>query len=366
MKRLLLAVFVVSLALPAFAADQGGPAPQSERDSFTVAFTGDILIHSSVWRSAQNHGRPYDFRPMFLPTRPIIAGADLAICHLETPVDPNSAALSGFPRFNAPREIVDGVVFAGFDGCTTASNHSNDQGPEGIARTLSVLTDAGLEHSGMRERPEDSLMAFYEVGGVTVASISATYGLNGLELPSGSRFMVQMLNQSEILAEAEAAKAAGAELVVVSIHCCVEYATMPTATQRTLATNLIRSDFVDLVVSHHAHVVSPIEWVDGKPVIHGLGNFLSNQSARAGLPAHTQDGVIAVVTAQRDDQGWRFASVEVVPTWVDEPQRGHVVRIADPGSVPFNRTMNAINMLGAEIEIFELPEKPTALQGRIR
>lgn len=330
-----------------------------------MAFAGDILIHSSVWASAQRHGRPYDFRPMFTPTRDIIAGADLAICHLETPLSPDSSGLSGYPHFNAPREIVDGIVFAGFDGCTTASNHSIDQGPEGIVRTLAVLDEAGLTQAGMRVESEDSMIGFYQVAGVTVANISATYGLNGLVLPADSQHMVQMLNTNEILAEARSAKADGAELVVVSVHCCDEYRTMPTESQRQRAHDLIRSDDIDLIVSHHSHVVGPIEWVDGEPVIHGLGNFLSNQSSRAGLPAHTQDGVIAVVTAEHGPDGWAFVDVGVVPTWVDEPQQGHIIRVAQPGSVPFQRTMNAINMMGAEIEVYTLPPLPRLVSSRL-
>lgn len=364
-KRLIIFVLAMALGLPALASD-GIPEEGDTRQSFTIAFTGDVLIHSSVWRSAQGHGRPYNFRPMFRPTRHLIAGADLAICHLESPVDPDSRNLSGFPRFNAPREVVDALVYAGFDGCTVASNHSNDQGPEGIIRTLAVLEDAGLKHAGMRPEPNTGMIAYYSVAGAVVANISATYGLNGLELPASRRYMVQMIDVPEILAEARTAKETGADLVVVSIHCCVEYLTMPTESQRRLAHTLIGSEDIDLIVTHHSHVVGPIEWVSGKPVIHGLGNFLSNQSARAGLPAHTQDGVIAKVTAKRDPTGaWHFVDVGVIPTWVDDPSNGHVIRIASAGTVHYERTMRAINMMGEDPGIFELAPLPTRLLGRL-
>jgi len=352
------------VALPALA--QVNPAPVPDQPTtFTVAFTGDVLIHSSVWQSAQSHGSPYNFKPMFRPTRHLIAGADLAICHLESPVSPDSGNLSGFPRFNAPRQILDGLVYAGFDGCTTASNHSNDQGPQGIIGTLTVMEQAGLVHAGMRATNDESMIGYYDVAGAKVANISATYGLNGIELPAGRGYMVQMLNESQILSEARTARGAGADLVVVSIHCCIEYRTLPTDSQRSLAHRLIASDDIDLIVTHHAHVVSPIEWVDGEPVLHGLGNFLSNQSARAGLPAHTQDGVIATVTARHDPDGWRFVDVGVVPTFVDEPTNGHIIRIADPGSVSFTRTMTAINMLGADVDIFSLPSLSPKVKSRL-
>lgn len=363
-RRALLACgLVVALAIPALATQE--ETPQPTRDVFTAVFTGDVLIHSSVWQSASRFGSPYDFRPMFKPTRHIVAGADLAICHLESPLSPTSVALSGFPRFNAPSEITEALVYAGFDGCSLASNHSNDQGPEGIRSTISVMEQSGLLHAGTRTERDQSGIAYYRVSGLTVANISATYGLNGLDLPPNLAWMVQMLDGDEILDRAQEARMLGADLVVVSIHCCVEYRTMPTDSQRTLATRLIRSDDVDLVVTHHSHVVGPVEWVEGKPVLHGLGNFLSNQSARAGLPAHTQDGVIAVATARLEAGSWRFTDVEVVPTFVDEPSQGHVIRIARPGSVSYQRTMTAINMMGFETGVHRLERLPRQVSTRL-
>ncbi len=367
MRRTVVLALMLALAIPAMAADDPYPfdALEAGGERLTLAFTGDVLIHSSVWQSAQRHGRPYDFRPMFTPVRHIIAGADLAICHLESPVSPESVSLSGFPRFNAPREILQGLVYAGFRGCTTASNHSNDQGPEGIVATLFAMAEEGLRQAGMRVDPDDSLIGYYHVGETLVANISATYGLNGLDLPASRAYMVQMLDGGQILSEARVAREAGADIVVVSIHCCVEYRTMPTDAQRALAHRLIASDDIDIIVTHHAHVVSPVEWVGGKPIFHGLGNFLSNQSARAGLPANTQDGVIGVAVAERWPEGWRFVEVSVVPTWVGGPDEGHVVRLARPGSVSYQRTMAAINMLGADVGTFSMSPLPDLLSGRL-
>lgn len=367
MRRIVVLALTFGLAVPVMAADNPQPfnVQTVEGERLTFAFTGDVLIHSSVWQSAQRHGRPYDFRPMFTPVRHVIAGADLAICHLESPVSPESVSLSGFPRFNAPREILRGLVYAGFRGCTTASNHSNDQGPDGIAATLSAMAEEGLGHAGMRVGRGESMIGYYQVGETLVASISATYGLNGLDLPASQAYMVQMLDGSQILAEARTAREAGADLVVVSIHCCVEYRTTPTDSQRALAHRLIASDDVDIIVSHHAHVISPVEWVGGKPIFHGLGNFLSNQSARAGLPSNTQDGVIGLAVAERGAEGWRFVEVSVVPTWVGAPEDGHVVRMAEPGSVSYRRTMDAINLFGADVGTFSLLPLPDLLVDRL-
>lgn len=362
MRRCLLVLLVVSLATPAFASVNLRPAiialPQPKAgQSFTVAFTGDTLIHMGLNRVAAGHGSPYDFRPMFEPVRHLISGADLALCHLEVPLDPESANLSAYPRFNAPREVADALVYAGFDGCSTASNHSLDRGISGILGTLEVLDDAGLSQAGMWS---DVLSSWddtvHQVGGARVAHISATYWFNGLRLPPGREWMAQLLDVDDLLTRARRAKLFGADLVVVSMHCCTEYRTMPTERQKEISHALIDSPDVDLVVTHHSHVVGPVERVGGQFIVHGLGNFISGQS----LP-NTSDGVIAMVTANLHPAGWRFDQLEVVPTNVT--RGSYVVVPAPEGSPSFQRTMSAINAMEAGIEPFAGLDRSAARAG---
>jgi poly-gamma-glutamate capsule biosynthesis protein CapA/YwtB (metallophosphatase superfamily) len=84
-------------------------------------------------------GHPYDFRPMFAPIRRLVSAADLAVCHLETPLSPSGRHLSGYPRFNAPPQLAAAIHGAGYDACSVASNHAMDQGIAGVAGTLAVL-----------------------------------------------------------------------------------------------------------------------------------------------------------------------------------------------------------------------------------
>ncbi|MEX0863413.1 MAG: CapA family protein [Acidimicrobiia bacterium] len=350
MRRWLLWLMMMAVATPVMAAPglrlhlERPPVPV-EPDSLTVAFTGDTLIHMPISRVASTHGSPYDFAPLFDPVRPFIAGADLAICHLEVPLSPTSSDLSGFPLFSAPREVAYALAATGFDGCSTASNHSLDRGVGGILDTMDILEEAGLQQAGMARTEQESWDAtVYEVAGARLAHISATYSLNGLRLPEDRSFMTQLIDVDQILRYAQRAKGAGADLVVVSLHCCVEYRTMPTSGQVEDSRALIESPFVDLVVSHHAHVVEPIERVGDEFILYGLGNFISAQFF---LP-NTSDGVIAMVTARSSDSGWRFEEVGVIPTFVS--RGSYLVQPAPPGSASFERTMSVMNMMGAEIE----------------
>lgn len=284
------------------------------RPTATLAFTGDLLIHSPVRERAAEYGAPFDFRPMFAPIVPGLEEADLAICHLEVPLARDNRGLSGYPTFNAPRQLADAISAAGYDGCSTASNHSFDQGEAGIASTLEVLAEAGLSQAGMAAYLEESGRAtLYRTDDATVAHLSATWWLNGFRLPSDRPWLVQSLDTEELLAQAAAARAQGADVVVVSMHCCVEYLTEPTAYQRRVARRLIASPDVDLVVGHHAHVVQPVEEIGGEYIVYGLGNFLSAQRSRPS----TQDGVIIRVEFALRGDRWAPRDLQAYPTWVE-------------------------------------------------
>ena len=75
-----------------------------------------------------------------------------------------------------------------------------------------------------------------------------------------------------MLAAAARARAAGAEVVVASLHCCLEYDNDPTEAQVAAVRTLLASPDIDLVLGHHAHVVQPFEQVDGEWAAYGLGN----------------------------------------------------------------------------------------------
>lgn len=340
MKRVLVLALTLGISLPA-----QGAAPR-EDDTLLFAFTGDVLAHLNVNAAARRHGTPYDFRPLFEPVRDVISGADFAICHLEVPLSPDNSDITSFPRFNGPRELADGLASAGFDACSTASNHTIDRGIEGALATRQLLENAGLAQSGIRRSPlEIWEEPVYEVRGVRVAHIAATYWYNGLRPPRGTEWISSEIDVDDILVRARRAKLYGADLVVASMHCCVEYRTMPTPRQVEDYHRLIESRDIDLVVGHHAHVVSPVEKVGGKYILYGLGNFLSGQRFRA----ETSDGVIAMATARRRDGIWSFERVEVVPTQVGS---GAVIVPVPEGSASWQRTMSAINALDAGIEAF--------------
>ncbi|MDE0602974.1 MAG: CapA family protein [bacterium] len=289
-----------------------------------MAFTGDLLSHGAVFRQAQANGGDelvYDYRPMFDLVREAVSDADLAVCHLETPLSPDNRNLSGYPVFNAPGDLAAAIAQVGYDGCSTASNHSLDQGITGVGDTLELFDRAGLGHAGMaRTLWEAAIPRLYHVNGITIGHLSYTYGLNGFILPEDQPWAVNINSVDDILAEARVAIDLGAEFVVLSIHWGAENRVQPTEQQRALAKEILAGDEVDLIVGTHAHVIQPVERLGGNLVIYGLGNFLSNQSPQScrSCPPESTDGVIVQVDLMEGNSGdVEVAAISAIPTWVD-------------------------------------------------
>ena len=322
------AVLLAATVSPSWAPGAASRSPSSSRSpgtssatpslrpsapvEFTIAATGDLLIHMPIARQAQVYagGHGYDFRPMLAPVKPLLAAADLAICHLETPLSPDDTNISGYPVFNTPHELADAIKEAGYKGCSTASNHAIDAGADGVTATLDALDEAGIAHAGTaRTREEAEAIEVHTVKGVRIAHLSYTYGTNGIPAPASQPWLVNVTDVARILADAARAKQAGAQFVVVSMHWGVEYQTAPTPEQQAQAQTLLASPDVDLILGDHVHVLQPVQKIGDKYVIYGLGNLLSNQSPAAGLTPNTEDG--AILTAQVRAQNGT-ASVERV------------------------------------------------------
>jgi poly-gamma-glutamate synthesis protein (capsule biosynthesis protein) len=266
---------------------------------------------------------------------------------METPVSSDNTGLTGYPLFNVPREIARDAAAAGYDGCSTASNHSIDRGTAGVASTLDVLDAAGLRHAGTaRSELEAVTPTIYDVQGVKVAHLSFTYGTNGIPLPSNAPWSVNVIEPSKILADAKAARDVGASFVIVSLQWGNEYQSSPTPDQQALARALLASPDADLIIGSHVHVVQPIERIGDKYVAYGIGNFLSNQGAPS-TPTPSQDGLILqVLVSEQPDGSFTTSKVDFTPTWVDRST--YTVTLATPQSNPvsYDRTVNAVTSLG--------------------
>lgn len=299
--------------------------PYNSRRSVTLAATGDLLIHQAVTSRARRPDGALDFAGLLADAAPVIGAADMGLCHLEVPLTADHSRLSGYPRFNAPAEVADGITATGWDLCSTASNHTLDQGFGGIVETLGILDSRGIAHTGAARTPEEAGPMLHDLAGTTMGVVSATYGTNGIPLPAERPWAVTLLDPEALIAQAREAREAGADVVVLSLHWGAEYGHAPTLAQAAAAEEITASGLVDLIVGHHAHVVQPVARVNGVPVAYGLGNFLSGQFQTP----DRSDGVILRVRFREVGGGRWAADVGWTPTRVD-PQTYRVRVLDDP------------------------------------
>jgi poly-gamma-glutamate capsule biosynthesis protein CapA/YwtB (metallophosphatase superfamily) len=289
------------------------PTPTRSPDAtFTIVATGDVLLHMPVQADAKTAGG-YDFSPELAPLDRWVQGADLALCHLEIPIVPPGVTPSGYPIFGAPAQIAADLRQQGWDGCSTASNHSVDRGFAGVTATLGALDAAGLGHVGTArtavEAAQPQLYRLEREGQtITVAHLAVTYGTNGMPLDAGKPWSVALIDPPAIIAAATAARAAGADLVIVSMQSGSEYVTQPSAEQVRVDQLLADSGVVDLVVGHHVHVPQPMAHLTGGPrgegmwVAYGLGNYISNQDSNCCSPK-TDSGLLMTAHVVKPPDG---------------------------------------------------------------
>lgn len=307
---------------PAHGTAHGSGTPRQR--PFTVVGTGDLLIHDSIIRQARAdaHGQGYEFRDMLADARRTADSADLAICHMETVYGERSGPFSGYPAFRTPPHLARAVEDSGYDSCSTASNHTLDAGSDGIRRTLDAMDNAGLGHAGSaRSAAESRRPSWMRAGGAKVAHLAYTYGTNGI--PKPHKWSVNLIDTKRILADARAARKAGADVVIVSPHWGTEFQQEPDALQRRVARALTASPDVDLILGTHAHVPQAYEKRNGKWVVYGMGDQIAGvMDDPRGSMGSAARFTFSPANSKRSGAGWRVTRAEYIPTYAD-PDRGY-------------------------------------------
>ncbi|MGO1538059.1 MAG: CapA family protein [Leucobacter sp.] len=291
---------------------QPGNGPECPTDHcVTVAMSGDMLIHENLWRPyaipTNDAGENFDFAPLLEGQKRYLDQTDLAICQMETPLAPVGGPYLAYPAFSTPPEIAQDIKDVGYDVCTTASNHTVDQGTAGLIRTLDGLEAAGLEHTGSyREEGARDEPLIVEANGVKIGIITSTFSLNGLYAEHD--WQVDYPLEPERAAEkAQKARDAGAEIVLGAQHAGTEYATMPDQQQLSNAHQLVDTELFDFVYNHHSHSVQPLEVYNDTWVAYGTGNAVSVSHYNNRL--NDEFLMVRIQFAQQEDESWTTNAV---------------------------------------------------------
>lgn len=320
-----------------------------------VLLTGDLILDEP------------DPDSFFEPSRALLTSADLVVGHVEVPHTTRGVETStDVPAPPADPAHLAALPRAGIQVATLAGNHMHDAGPEGIADTVATLRGLGLATAGAgmnlaeartpalveRRGRRIGVLSYNAVGpregwatsrkpGCAYVKVLTHYELDHAS-PGGPPTIYTFCAPESLEAMAADIEAlrARVDLLVVGFHKGVGHVPARVeAYERELGRAAIDAG-ADVVVGHHAHIIRGVELVRGKPVYHGLGNFVTVTRA---LSVAGNDSPERLAWAKRRQQLFGFAPDPAMPTYPFHPDSRHTllasVRLRadgtlEPGLVP--------------------------------
>ena len=301
--------------------------------SMSLVMVGDALIHDSIYKDAYVGDNNYDFMDMFTDIGEIIKDYDLRYYNQETIIGGKDLGLSNYPLFNSPDEIGSDLVKTGFNMVSLANNHSLDKGVKGLNYSISfwnsmegVITAGSYGSLEDRDNPK-----IFETNGIKYAFLSYTEGTNGIKIPEGFEYLVNVYSDELVKQDIEKVKD-DVDLIIVAMHWGNEYTHKPNNEQKRIAKYLSELG-VNLIIGCHPHVIQPIDYVGDTLVIYSLGNFISSQRS---LGLNKIIGLLVGVTINVEDGNVTFDDLrkELLFTY-DENYKNFKI-------IPFSKLDNSI------------------------
>ncbi|MGM0652561.1 MAG: CapA family protein [Bacillota bacterium] len=345
------------------------PEPQPDLRTIKMVVTGNIMAHIPQIEQAHVEGDRYDFSPSFEIIAPYLQAGDITVADLEgmqagadiVSTGWGVSGYTGFPEFNAPGELSEALHDAGVDVFTFANNHALDRGYDGLMKTLDHVRRLGAETIGaFKNWEEHNTPLIIEENGINIALIGYTYGTNGIPVPEGHEYCVNLSTEfsdiDPIIEDIITAREYGADLVAVFPHWGGEHSHEPQPQRLRQVAEDLGAAGADLVIGGHPKYVQPIEWFfheengTKRPTlaIYSMGNFISNQNEAANDTPFVEFGLLldVEVTKNNDsDETWiSDAGYEI--TWVHREWRHRVLPLSDV----FAASPEEYNLTGAQVE----------------
>lgn len=305
-----------------------------------IGAAGDVMAHSpQLAAQYDSESGEYDFTNNFEKVKTYVEGFDLSLVNLETTL--SGGEYSSYPKFNTPDSIVGALKDTGFDVVSTINNHSADTGKTGIIRTKEVVDNHGLVSIGTRNNTDEKNYEVQEVEGVKIGTMAYSYGeiidgvkyLNGLKVEEELSELTNIFDLKDldktfqtIKLTLDEMKSEGTDITLLSIHWGNEYQREANDFQKKLAQKLC-DEGIDIIIGSHPHVVQPFDILQSQIeeshktyCFYSLGNFISNQRKETIGNTYTADGVIPVITIQKEmkTNTSNIAKVEYIPTWTNK------------------------------------------------
>ena len=237
--------------------------------------------------------------------RDLLRGADVALVNLEGPAPDNHLWHPHGLVFTMDPALLTGLRSAGIDVVSLANNHIRNGGSRGVLDTIRNLDELGIRHAGAgRNSTAARRPAWLSAAGLHIA-VLAYNGVGGAPNATSTSAGAAALSLAAIRSDIRAARAAGADVVVVVPHWGVEYTDRITPQQATLGPALLRAG-ADLVLGGHSHWAGPMRVVSGRLVVYSMGNLVFDLVH----DARTQQGLLVELTFA----GRKLAQVTLHPT----------------------------------------------------
>lgn len=260
--------------------------------SISLIMAGDNLINDKLYNAAKKDDGSYDFKSMYSYIKDIVKNYDLAYYNQETILGGSEIGVSSYPAFNSPYEVGDATIDTGFNLVSLATNHTLDRGEKAIINSLNYWNNKSnvLTSGSYLSNDDRNKVNIKEVNNITYTMLNYTYGTNGIKVPEGKEYLVNIWpctgnnpdNDTKYQEYKEVVKddilrvRDKVDLLIVAMHFGVEYTHVPTKYQIDMA-EFLSSLGVDIIIGTHPHVIMPITYINDTLVIYSLGNFLSAQ-----------------------------------------------------------------------------------------
>ena len=317
--------------------------PQIQKTSVTLSAIGDILLHDAVLKTCYDSSfDTYDFSSLFTYVTDHLQAADCAVVNFETTLAGSAYKIGGFPRFNSPDTILDGLKNAGIDLLLTSNNHAYDTSSTGLSRTIEKIEESQLRYLGTKKSADEANYMVLDLNGIRLGLACYTYeagstssvkGINAITMKRADAPLINSFNPNRLASFYEETaqtislmQAVNVDAIIYFMHWGTEYSMAVNSYQKEVAQKLCDLG-VDVIIGGHPHVVQPADLLTSTVdenhkmvVLYSMGNAVSNQrSGYTKVPtAHTEDGVMFRVTFSRYEDGTVILeSAESLPIWVN-------------------------------------------------
>lgn len=302
------------------------PEPEPTPASARIRFIGEISADTNVLSAALQEDGSYDFSSMFGTVAGAVGDADYTVADIEGSMGGIGEGYTGAKdTYNTPESIIANLSDAGVDLLALANDHALDAFFEGLLDTIQNCKDAQMAYAGAASTQEEhDTPKIVEINGINVCFLNYTTTLNSKDKATSAdavKYGVNLASKSDAKADIEAARTAGADVIVAIMSWGDDGSSKITETQKKVA-KVLDAAGVDVIVGYGPRVIQPVYWLETKDsdgnITHrtlcatSLGTFLSDSSEK------NQDfGTIFQFTIQEQEDGtYAVESPESIPTYV--------------------------------------------------